>query len=90
MTDSVDIKVVSMKEWCRDEGLVRMLEVMLESAKNGTLIGAAGVFLMVCEEEGDEPRLGTLLTDNMSGNVFTVVGALEKIKMTLLEEIETE
>lgn len=89
MSEVVDIKVVSMKSWCRNESLVEMLEVMLEAAKEGSLVGAAGVFMIY----GEEPKgscLGTMMTENMQDNVFTVVGALEKVKMSMLASIEPE
>jgi hypothetical protein len=78
MTEEADIKVVSMKEWCRNDSLVSMLEIMLE-----------GTFLLL-GDDNDPPQLGVMKTDNMGGNVFTVVGALEKIKLQLLDEIESE
>lgn len=87
MDDEADIKVVDMREWLRNDSLVDMLEVMLESAKAGRLIGAAGVFLIL---DDDGPGLGIMKTENMRDNVFTVVGALEKIKLQLLNEIPTE
>jgi hypothetical protein len=89
MTEEADIKVVSMKEWCRNDSLVSMLEIMLEAAREGSLIGAAGTFLLL-GDDNDPPQLGVMKTDNMGGNVFTVVGALEKIKLQLLDEIESE
>lgn len=87
MSEEVDIKVVNMKEWCRNDGLIVMLELMLEAAKAGDLVGAAGAFLLI-DDEDNGPRLGIMKTENMGVNVFTVAGALEKIKLQLLSEIE--
>jgi len=86
MNEEADIKVVDMREWLRNDSLISMFEIMLASAKAGKLIGAAGVFLLI--DEGDStPSLGIMKTENMGGNVFTVVGAIEKIKTQLLNEI---
>lgn len=89
MSDEADIKVVSMKEWCRNDNLVAILEIMLDAAKEGSLVGAAGAFLLLGDDT-DSPALGIMKTENMGNNVFTVVGALEKIKLQLLDEIEPE
>ena len=85
-----DIKVVKMKEWLRHDGIVDMLEYMLSEAKSGNLIGAAGVFLIGEQGPDKGPSLGIMKTDNMDDNVFTVVGALEKIKLQLLLDVEAE
>jgi hypothetical protein len=47
-------------------------------------------WILLLGDDNDPPQLGVMKTDNMGGNVFTVVGALEKIKLQLLDEIESE
>jgi hypothetical protein len=54
------------------------------------VIGAAGVFLIGEQGPDKGPSLGIMKTDNMDDNVFTVVGALEKIKLQLLMDLEAE
>ena len=83
-----DVRVVNMKEWLRNDGIVDMLEQMLEYAKDGTLVGAAGVFMLDHGAEG--PALGMMVSENMGDHVFTVAGALDVIKLQVVTTLMTE
>ena len=78
-------KVVNMREWLQEaDGLVQMLEDMLEEAKEGNLVGVAGAFLL--EDYEGKPAIATFHSVAMDDHFYVTVGALEEIKHQMLLE----
>jgi hypothetical protein len=62
-----------------DEGVVKLLEDMLERAKSGKLIS----FVSVAEVAGEEPLIARCT--GRDANYFTLLGALQEAKNELRE-----